>query len=644
MRRGPRNAVVAAVTPGAIIPVVVALVMGLQVPSQRVLPDLPPAADADYSSRFATGFDTLSEDYLRQILGPDPAAVASSTPDGSLAPGTVARPSATSPPGVDPDPLEELPVGGQRTLTPERTPDDLRAVEPWRSQGASISADGGQVAFASTDTRIAGMDPTPCAAQPPGLTAVSALYWISRGNLSSPPPDPGPCDQVVVYDLRTGETTIASIGQSGELANAPVHNYMLSGDGRVVVFSTAASNVVVGDTNDVTDIFVRDLVAGRTDLVSVSIHGGPIRRPPQDYPEQLGYPARQDVPDVLGSVAAEIASISHDGRYVLFESAADDLVEGDTPQSVDVFVRDRLAGTTERVSVTWTGEPPPREDVRSDNQERVEFRTTVSAVPCMAPNGRYVAFRSRVSTLVPGDLNDGPDLFLRDRVTGRTEIVSVSSSGEQGDGHAWGAFGDSHQPRAASHCVSNDGRYVLFSSNSTNLVEDDTNEQWDIFLRDRATDTTRRVSVKADGTQAESPPADRPRLPFEGDTQDHWVAWNPTLSPDGNFVAFLSQAGLTPDDPGPERNWPTDGYPLLDDGGHPHDVFIFDISRGRLTRVDLRGRPGQLGFEDGELAMSHDVLDAPALSSGASFVAYETRITNPYPLKGSVRVYRWRGL
>ena len=155
-------------------------------------------------------------------------------------------------------------------------------------------------------------------------------------------------------------------------------------------------------------------------------------------------------------------SLSADGRYVSFGSSASNLVAGDTNGTDDVFVHDRVTGTTERVNVSSSGE------------QGSSYSSAAYGGGSLSADGRYVAFGSSASNLVAGDTNGDEDFFVHDRVTGTTERVSVSSSGEQGNS-------DSHYGGS----LSADGRYVSFSSYASNLVAGDTNGADDVFVRDR---------------------------------------------------------------------------------------------------------------------------------------------------------------
>src|SRR5258706_162449 len=167
-----------------------------------------------------------------------------------------------------------------------------------------------------------------------------------------------------------------------------------------------------------------------------------------------------DLPSPPGAV------VSADGRYIAFMSPAANLVPGDTNGTWDVFVRDRLSGTTERVSVNSTG------------AEANGFSGLYGIA--ISPDGRYVAFESEASNLVPGDTDHRQGVFGRDRLSGPTERVSVSSNGVQSLG------------TSSSSTISADGRYITFTSDATTLVPGDTNGDSDVFFHDRRDGSTER--------------------------------------------------------------------------------------------------------------------------------------------------------
>jgi hypothetical protein len=277
---------------------------------------------------------------------------------------------------------------------------------------------------------------------------------------------------VFIRDRQTGSTERVSVATGGEQANDNSYAARISGDGRYVAFYSMASNLVAGDTNAVIDVFVHDRQTGTTERVSVNSSGA------------------------QGNGLSGGPAISADGRYVGFYSGATNLVVGDTNGTFDVFVHDRLSGATDLVSVSTSG-------VQGND---------VSFKPSLSSDGRFVSFESRASTLVNGDANGTYDVFLRDRQSGTTERVSVSTNGTEGNNESRGSS------------VSASGRYVAFHSWADNLVNADTNVRADVFVRDRLAGTTIRMSVASGGTQG-------------NDQSD-----SPSITGDGRYVVFQSAA------------------------------------------------------------------------------------------------------
>lgn len=218
-------------------------------------------------------------------------------------------------------------------------------------------------------------------------------------------------------------------------------------------------------------------------------------------------------------------SISADGRYVAFHSLANNLVANDTNGSFDIFVHDRNNGTTERLSVT-------SENIQggADSQH-----------PSISADGRYVAFHSLANNLVVNDTNDSFDIFVQDRNSGITERVSISSDSIQGEAN-------SQHPS-----ISSDGRYVVFHSLATNLVTKDINGAIDIFVYDRNSNTIELVNVANNGSQANDDSA------------------YPSISADGRYVAFDSIANNL----------------VTSDTNGARDVFIHDRSDKNTERVSV---------------------------------------------------------
>ncbi|MFO1048254.1 MAG: hypothetical protein U1E52_10200 [Geminicoccaceae bacterium] len=353
---------------------------------------------------------------------------------------------------------------------------------------------------------------------------------------------PGPRaveEDVYLRDLQNERTELVSLGVGGVRGNNGSFNAKLSADGRFVCFPSFATNLVPGDTNRQTDIFLRDRRLGTLSRINVDSKGR----------QALGVTFDCD--------------ISASGRYIVFDSDAGNLVPGDTNHDFDVFLLDRVARTISRVSLGVGGQqarggfsasPSLSDDGRflafasaADNivERRFTGRSNVivrnlktgrntlasrgrdggpidfgAGDPAISGDGRFVAFDSNSTNLVPGDTNENDDIFVFDRKTGRTERVSVATDGTQGDS-------SSLFPR-----ISGDGRFVLFTSYADNLVPGDTNGTYDVFVHDRATHTTARVSVDSHGRQGDGPSQD-----------------NVAIAHDGSFVVFSSGAdNLVPDD------------------------------------------------------------------------------------------------
>jgi Tol biopolymer transport system component len=278
-------------------------------------------------------------------------------------------------------------------------------------------------------------------------------------------------------DRKNGVTFRVSISNDEHQATGGASTFpMVSANGRYVTFASAATNLVNGDTNGLVDVFIRDRLNNTTSRVSVTSGEA------QAVGGDSGRPA-----------------MTPDARFIAFQSDATNLVGGDTNGHTDVFVRDRQNGTTNRVSVSGT--------------EAQAAAPGFSGVPSISSDGRFVAFHSTASNLVPGDTNATADVFVRDRKNGATLRVSrADNNGPQGNG-------DSLYP-----VISANGRFVAFGSNAPNLVAGDSNGVADVFVRDRLTSRTKRISVSTGGA--------------EGNDE----SYGPAMTPDGRFVAYNSRA------------------------------------------------------------------------------------------------------
>lgn len=275
---------------------------------------------------------------------------------------------------------------------------------------------------------------------------------------------------VFVLDRETKEARRVSVDSVGAQADNASASAVLSADGRFVVFESYATNLVSGHTGGILDVFVHGLESGETTCVSVHSSGK------------------------VGDGPSGVASLSADGGVVVFQSAAQNLVDLDQNGVADVFLHDRNTGETTRVSVSSAG-------LEGDG---------LSTDASVSADGRYVAFHSEATNLVPLDDNGASDVFVHDRVTRETTRVSVSSQGTEGDGSS------------AFPSLSADGRYVAFQSDAANLVALDKNLQFDIFVHDRQTGVTTRVSVDRSGLEANQ------------------ASYRPVFSADGHYIAFMS--------------------------------------------------------------------------------------------------------
>ena len=328
--------------------------------------------------------------------------------------------------------------------------------------------------------------------------------------------------------VQSGSTSRVTVTSSGDEVYWGGSAPSIAGDGSKICFTSFSDELVPGDTNQYDDVFVHDRTDGSVVRASVSSAG------------------------VEGNYPSENGSLSADGRFVAFESAANNLVPNDFNISRDIFVRDLVAGTTERVSVASNGA-----EVFGNNSH-----------PSLSRDGRFVAFESTSSELVPEDHNGQPDVFVHDRVAGTTVCVSVNSNGREG-----------HQQSAAGQ-ISADGRFVVFASLADNLVSNDKNGSWDIFVHELQTGQTTRASVSSSGAESIG------------------VSFDPSISADGRVVAFHSAAKtLVPGDTNDQL-----------------DCFVHDRLTGVTERVSVNSA-GKQGRADSI---------RPALSADGRYVAFQS--------------------
>lgn len=324
--------------------------------------------------------------------------------------------------------------------------------------------------------------------------------------------------------LQRMSQSVAGLGGDG-----PSYFASLSGDGRLVAFTSDATDLVPGDTNGISDVFVRDQLTGAIERISVTSD------------------------EAQGAQGGENPSMSADGRYVAFESSSQ-LTSDPQSSTKNIFVRDLVAGTTTKATVPKSG------DLLTNNN---------SYHPSLSADGRYLAFVSLATNVVPGDTNAKADVFLRDLVAGTTVRVSTDNDGNQSDNAS--TFPE----------VSADGSYVVYASTATNLVTDDTNGKSDVFRWGRSNTEVIRVSQTTEGVQVDAD------------------AYGATLSADGRYVAFHTNADTL----------------LPAEGDGAADVYVWDATNWSIVRASATATGQQFG---------QDALGATFSADGGhlSFVTY----------------------
>lgn len=355
------------------------------------------------------------------------------------------------------------------------------------------------------------------------------VAFTSRAN-NLVPDDTKLSTDVFVYDRNSGITERVSVKSDGSQGNGDSSAPSISGNGRYVAFIAEASNLVFNDVNRTKDVFIHNRDTDITERISIASDGS------------------------QGDAASYQVALSADGRYVAFTSLASNLVADDTNINADVFVHDRNTAITERISVA------------SDGSQGDGYHPAISA------DGRFVAFTADSSNLVFNDSNGMSDIFVHDRNSHVTELVSGSNDGSQGN------LG------AIFSAISADGRYVAFDSSSNNLVSEDTNAAEDVFVRDRKTGLTERVSIAIDGTQ--------------GNANSHIAS----ISADGRYVVFQSLASTL----------------ISYDNNNFSDIFIHYRYVGITELVSITSNGGQ--------GNSHSTR--PAISADGNYVVFQSLASN----------------
>ena len=339
-------------------------------------------------------------------------------------------------------------------------------------------------------------------------------------------------------------------GQAGAAGEDGSYRASISADGRFVAFESDANSLSGEDNDSVTNIFVRDIQSGTTTYVSRATG-------------QAG---------TAGDGSSVRPSISADGRFVAFQSNADNLSGDDDDAVANIFVRDIQSGTTTYASRA-TGPAGTAGDGFSLN-------ASISA------DGRFVAFQSFADSLSSEDIDSVRDIFVRDIQSATTTYVSRATgpAGTAGDGHSSSALISTDGPS-----ISADGRFVAFDSDANNLSSEDNDAVSNIFVRDIQSATTTYVS----------------RATGPGGTAGDGDSLSPSISADGRFVAFDSDA---------------DSLSATEDNNAFSNIFVRDIQSGTTTYVSRATGPGGTAGDGSSVNAS--------ISADGRFVAFDSAAPN----------------
>ncbi len=346
---------------------------------------------------------------------------------------------------------------------------------------------------------------------------------------------------IFVYDRQVQQLKRVSVDSVGKEANFVSYFPKISADGRFITFQSDASNLVPHDDNLTTDIFLHDQETAHTELIS--FNSNTLKQ---------------------GNSTSAEPDISDDGNYIVFHSDANNLFKQDNNEQKDIFLYDRSQQKLSLISrnhlkdkaangpsfgahisadnqyIVFASEASNLSNIKDENKvtdvfvyhqdtqeitcvsvnSQGELGDKASFSPATSGDGRYIVFRSRATNLVPDDDNAADDIFIHDRDTGETHLVSIGLQGQTANGNSFGAN------------ISHDGRYITFNSDASNLTADDNNQNTDVFFHDQMTGQTHRLTLnsQADSTLAAA-------------------TYAPAISNDNRWIAFESKAwNLTPND------------------------------------------------------------------------------------------------
>ena len=322
-----------------------------------------------------------------------------------------------------------------------------------------------------------------------GTIAPNAQFVTYKSNSSDIIPNGNFTSRKVFrYDTNSEQNIRVTTDINGNPEGVAVFSRpSISDDGRFVVYHAADGDLVTGDNNGHEDVFLTDTVTGSTTRISIGHDGS------------------------QGDGRSFLASISADGNFITYVSGATNILPNGT-SAWDVYVYDRNLGTTSLITIGYDG--------TNANSSSAHFSGSNQSAPAISADGRFIAFSSYASNLVPNDTNGLIDVFLYDQQTGSTSLASISNSGAQPNNESFWAD------------VSDDGRYVVFNSSANNLYPGDTIARFEVFVRDMQEEDLQPLLLNSSTF-----------------TQGLNTVSRPAISGDGRYVVFRSGAfGVMPND------------------------------------------------------------------------------------------------
>ncbi len=432
---------------------------------------------------------------------------------------------------------------------------------------------------------LQGTDKNASAAQNPSISDDGRYVVYDTISADQVPNDTNNASDIFLRDMVSHTTTRIDVGPGGVQTNRNSTNPFISGNGTFVLFKSDADNLVNNDNNTAPDIFLYDRVHNSVQLVTADLNNQFSQNGLADFSSQ---------------------AISADGRYVVFESNATNLVAQDTGSRTNVFVRDTQTHTTRLLSIN-----------RAGTAGAAGLHATIT------PNGQFVAFVSS-STDVASDVpnsNGHANVYLATitPTSITTRLVSNNSAGTNGGNDDSGTGPDPLGVSVGFPQITPDGRYVAFDSQATDLVaglidgnqsQGNVAHRRDVFVRDMQTNTTRAVSVTADGTST-----------------GNNGSYTPALSSDGRSVVFATDATNL-------------GFK---DGNQAQDIFVHDVVTG-ATELASRRSPllpaMQLAPGGGDLAAATpDGRFVAFINSDGDTSGFSTLRPDIYTRFGSANLY-----